>query len=227
MSNPLILSIDPKLLRTDERIIHAAIKVFADSSLEKATLAIIAKEAGITLSSITYYFKTKEKLYGEVLNRILDYMLDDINRRIAELDAISDSASNPQSVNSLTPEVAEANLRDLFQHFVKRLFDNGSALFVRIMIREQSAPSVFYDDIYERYFKRVIHLFERLIKVITGCEEKHRLSMLAFSAFAQIIGSRLEKYVILKHSGIEEFSVEDIEQIATMITENAMLIVKQ
>ncbi|MDR0609164.1 MAG: CerR family C-terminal domain-containing protein [Planctomycetaceae bacterium] len=219
MSNPIILSIDPKLLRTDERIIHAAIKVFADFSLEKATLAIIAKEAGITLSSITYYFKTKEKLYGEVLNRILDYMLDDINRRIAELDAMSE--------NALTPEVAEINLRDLFRHFVGRLFDSGSALFVRILIREQSAPSVFYNDIYERYFKRVIHLLERLIGVITGCKEKHRLSMLAFSAFAQIIGSRLEKYLLLKHSGIEEFSADDIEQIEMIITENAMLIVKQ
>jgi AcrR family transcriptional regulator len=226
MSNPIILSIDPKLLRTDERIIHAAIKVFADSSLEKATLAIIAKEAEITLSSITYYFKTKEKLYGEVINRILDYMLDDINRRIAELDAISDSVSNSQTVGSFTPEVAEANLRDLFRHFVKRLFDSNSSLFVRILIREQSAPSVFYNDIYERYFKQVMHLLERLIKAITGCEEKHRLSMLAFSAFAQIIGSRLEKYVILKHSGIEEFSEDDIEQLTTIITENAMLIVK-
>jgi AcrR family transcriptional regulator len=222
MSNPIILSIDPKLLRTDERIIHAAIKVFADFSLEKATLAIIAKEAGITLSSITYHFKTKEKLYGEVLNRILDYMLDDINRRIAELDAISDS----QVANSFTPEVAEANLRNLFQHFVARLFDSGSALFVRILIREQSAPSAFYNDIYERYFKQVMLLLERLIKAITGCEEKHRLSMLAFSALAQIIGSRIEKYLILKHSNIEEFSADDIEQLATLITENAMLIVK-
>ncbi|MDR1271049.1 MAG: hypothetical protein LBK82_16160 [Planctomycetaceae bacterium] len=43
----------------------------------------------------------------------------------------------------------------------------------------------------------------------------------------KIIGSRLERYVILKHSGIEEFSAEDIEQLATMIAENAMLIVKQ
>jgi hypothetical protein len=115
----------------------------------------------------------------------------------------------------------------LFRHFIKRLFDSGSSLFVRIVIREQSAPSAFYNDIYERYFKRVIHLLERLIRAITGCEEKYRLSMLAFSAFAQIIGSRLEKYVILKHSGIEEFSAKDIEQLATMITENAMLIVKQ
>ncbi|MGL6194528.1 MAG: TetR family transcriptional regulator, partial [Thermoguttaceae bacterium] len=49
------MTIDPSLLKSDERIILAAIKIFADYPPELASVRMIAKEAKVNYSAITYH----------------------------------------------------------------------------------------------------------------------------------------------------------------------------
>ncbi len=77
-------------LKTKERklrqqiIIDAAREVFGQKTYDKASMAEIAKAAGIAKASIYTYFKSQEELYAKIA--IIDScdFIDDIESRIKE-----------------------------------------------------------------------------------------------------------------------------------------------
>ena len=52
-----------------DRILDAAEKVFADCGFEGASLRNIVGEAGVNLATVYYYFESKERLMGAVIER--------------------------------------------------------------------------------------------------------------------------------------------------------------
>ncbi|KUR76653.1 TetR/AcrR family transcriptional regulator [Novosphingobium sp. Fuku2-ISO-50] len=77
---------------TLERILAAARDAFAEHGFDRARLDSIAKAAGVTKQLVYHYFKTKEELYGVVLDRVSDEvraMLDDPDfDRMPPVDAV-------------------------------------------------------------------------------------------------------------------------------------------
>ncbi|MBU2546899.1 MAG: TetR family transcriptional regulator [Proteobacteria bacterium] len=57
---------------TAQRILEAAVSEFADKGYFGARTQAIADAAGVNKALIHYYFRTKEKLYHEVLRSLLD-----------------------------------------------------------------------------------------------------------------------------------------------------------
>jgi TetR/AcrR family transcriptional regulator len=72
-----------------ERILDAALEVFAAYGFRGARIDQIAAAANISKPNLLYYFRTKEELYTAVLRRTLDMWLEPLR----ELD----SASNPRA----------------------------------------------------------------------------------------------------------------------------------
>ncbi|MDZ7774257.1 MAG: helix-turn-helix domain-containing protein [Bacteroidales bacterium] len=48
---------------TEQKILHAAKKMFLTEGYHKTTTAALAKQAGVNQASIHYYFSDKETLY--------------------------------------------------------------------------------------------------------------------------------------------------------------------
>ncbi|HEV2557355.1 MAG TPA: HTH-type transcriptional regulator RutR [Microvirga sp.] len=71
-----------------ERILDAALEVFAAYGFRGARIDQIAAAAGLSKPNLLYYFRTKEELYTAVLRRTLEMWLGPLR----ELDA----ASNPR-----------------------------------------------------------------------------------------------------------------------------------
>lgn len=67
---------------TRERILQAARRIFAESGYESATFQAIAMEIGLTRPAINIYFPSKSVLYGEVVARAGDIVMDAV--RVAE-----------------------------------------------------------------------------------------------------------------------------------------------
>ena len=80
-----IMSVDPDKLKTEERIIVAAIRIFSDCPVEVASTRMIAKEVGVSLSAIPYYFKTKENLYQATINRMVDFVEEGARQMFVDL----------------------------------------------------------------------------------------------------------------------------------------------
>ena len=61
---------------TRERILAAARRIFAESGYEAATFQAIAMEIGLTRPAINIYFPNKSALYGEVVSRAGNTVLE-------------------------------------------------------------------------------------------------------------------------------------------------------
>lgn len=59
-------------METREQLLVAAIHRFAEKGFYGASIADIAADLGLTKQALIHHFGTKEKLYGEVLQRIAD-----------------------------------------------------------------------------------------------------------------------------------------------------------
>ncbi|MDW5328344.1 TetR/AcrR family transcriptional regulator [Plantactinospora sp. KLBMP9567] len=66
---------------SQERILTAALEVFAEQGYENATISQITERAGVSRGLVSYYFATKQDLLRAILGRWLDgllTMLDDL-----------------------------------------------------------------------------------------------------------------------------------------------------
>ena len=75
-------------IRSETKILAAALKVFAEAGFKGATLEAIAAHAGMSQPNLHNYFKTKLQLYLRILDDILDIWLEPIS----ELAAAGDPA---------------------------------------------------------------------------------------------------------------------------------------
>lgn len=64
-----------------EELLRVALDVFSRDKYGSATLADIAKAAGVTRSTLLYHFNSKEELYAAVIK-----WRDDVNRELLSLD---------------------------------------------------------------------------------------------------------------------------------------------
>ena len=78
--------IDREKLEAD--IVAEAVRVFADSGYQGASVSTIADNAGLSKQNLLYYFPTKQALYERVLDGVLDEWL-------ARMESLADPAQAP------------------------------------------------------------------------------------------------------------------------------------
>jgi len=64
-------------VKSQEKIILAAIDLIEDKGMQNLTIRNIAKKAGVNSAAINYYFRSKEKLLEEVLRTTVDHAITD------------------------------------------------------------------------------------------------------------------------------------------------------
>ena len=72
-------------------IVAVAVKVFAESGYEGASIATIADQAGLSKQNLMYYFPTKQALYERVLDDVLDDWLE-------RMESLAAADQEPQAV---------------------------------------------------------------------------------------------------------------------------------
>jgi TetR/AcrR family transcriptional regulator len=73
-------------IENEERILDAALEVFAVSGFNGATIDQIAVAAGMSKPNLLYYFRTKEAMHRRLIERLLETWLDPLR----EFDAAGD-----------------------------------------------------------------------------------------------------------------------------------------
>lgn len=64
---------------TRERLLAAALRLFADKGFHGASIEQIGREVGLTKQALLHHFGSKQKLYGAVLERISARLLADLD----------------------------------------------------------------------------------------------------------------------------------------------------
>lgn len=73
-----------------QAIFDAALQAFSDHGLRGATLEQIASQAGLSKANVVYYFDSKEAIYLELLESLLDTWLDPLRSLSADGDPIEE-----------------------------------------------------------------------------------------------------------------------------------------
>ena len=75
-------------LETRERLLEAALQVFATHGFEGATTREIARQAGVALAALPYHFTTKEALWRAAADRIFGQLAESFRTRLAGLEGV-------------------------------------------------------------------------------------------------------------------------------------------
>lgn len=103
-------------INTEDRVLDAAYYIFLLYGFHGTTLQKIANEAGVNKATIHYYFRSKEKLYGIVVELIIGLILN------AEFDFASNREKVEKPIWFLYTELY--NNRDIFERTIKKLYPN-------------------------------------------------------------------------------------------------------
>lgn len=96
-----------------QRIINAAIKVFAQEGYERASTRQIATEAGVTPPALQYYFDSKEGLNRACAELVVSQALEQLSGPLEAARRVSAEASREEALDalcSLLDALVDANL---------------------------------------------------------------------------------------------------------------------
>ena len=138
-------SIKRRVLNRDKLeadILAEAVRVFAESGYEGASIATVADNAGLSKQNLMYYFPTKQALYARVLDGVLDEWLE-------RMDKLADAEQDPRDV-----------LRAYIQAKLK--FSREQPYASRVYAMEVISGAQLYGD---QIQKRVVPLLRKDIEV--------------------------------------------------------------
>jgi AcrR family transcriptional regulator len=72
---------------TQERIVRAAVALFATQGYERASISAIAERAEVSRSAVFWHFSNKESLFREAFRRMLMPFFDELKRSLAHIEA--------------------------------------------------------------------------------------------------------------------------------------------
>jgi len=197
-----------------ERLLEAALDTFGRYGYEAATTRMIAKEAGVNIAAIPYYFNGKEGLYMAVIDHIVTIItnhLEDIHLAAAGLDL-----SGPQA-----KEEATALIEMFFNRLISFMVGAPQAPRVsRIIFREQLYPSAAYDRIFSGFMAAAIDTAARLIMAISETTSERTAKIRALTLIGQVLIFRIARETAVRSLAMEGYSGVETEEIRQVVNEH-------
>lgn len=209
--------VDPSMLKTEERILYAAMKVFAKYPFGAASIRMIAGEANVNLSSVMYHFRSKDHLYEAVFERLMESH----NQTLAPFFEIVDQEK------TFSQERAEDLILQMIAAIMDELYSSPEkTAFAKITFLEYYFPSPLYDSLYDRYFKKNYEILVDLIMAATGLRNRRRGVLLAVHISGQMIGFRMERQYLKRNLGLLGYTREEAGEIKEIVLNSTTLILE-
>jgi TetR/AcrR family transcriptional regulator len=141
---------------TRERIVAAALDLFAERSFEGATMRHIAERAGVTQPLVNYHFRSKDELWRVAMDRVFARLREALEAREAGLRGVDEitiaklivrefitfSAANPELHRIITQECkTEGSRLDwLVDNHIRPLYDATTEVLQRLVDAGRIAP---------------------------------------------------------------------------------------
>lgn len=135
---------------TRQKLIKAAIKLFAEKGFRDATVRQICKQAGTAnINAVNYYFGSKEQLYKQILELIF-----------AEYDK-----QTPKDFLNKTPE---EQLDIYISTFCKILYKEGDSNTIAILVEEFTKPFPFLEEVIDTFNRPRVKGLLKMFKGLLG-----------------------------------------------------------
>jgi TetR/AcrR family transcriptional regulator, regulator of cefoperazone and chloramphenicol sensitivity len=149
------IEINPKA-----KILDAAVTIFSQNGFEGARTRDIADLAQVNISTLHYHFKSKDNIYGSVIQEINSlsnkYMMPTM---IAQKEIIANSKNKKQIVEAI---------KVMAITFVETITQPENKRYSKIIAFEQIEQSKHFKTLFENVMKRVCEPFLLAVAKITG-----------------------------------------------------------
>ena len=181
-------------------ILAEAVRVFAESGYEGASIATVAENAGLSKQNLMYYFPTKQALYERVLDGVLDDWLE-------RMDSLADPEQDPRDV-----------LRAYVQ--AKLRFSREQPWASRVYAMEVISGAQLYG---EQIQKRVVPLLRKDIEVFERWIGEGKIAQVNATHLLFAIWAMTQSYADFSTQmalvlNRKQLSKKDFEDAETMIT---------
>lgn len=179
---------------TQERILFAATKVFAEHGFRDATTRLICAEAEVNSALVNYYFRSKAELYKAVVASLFK----NTGKRLLTLaDSVHDEASWHQAIRRwINRSLAICAARKPPELWAARL-----------MGMEECVPSELAQDIEAKFAKPVRLSFKRLLSMGMVRDDPVEVSLWASTINAQCV-----VYALTKDGWVQRFAPPQISR---------------
>ena len=186
-----------------QRLLDAAIEVFAEKGYEAASVREICSKAGVNIAGVNYYFRDKEKLYIEAA-------------KYAHISACGNVAETIRNIDPAIPAVEQ--LRYFIREMATRMHAPANPFAVRLMMREMSHPSVAAEAVVKEYVQPLAFRLREILRSLLPQLEERRLLMVGFSVIGQILYYRQNRFVSELIFGPEGIGSLDAAMVVEHIT---------
>jgi len=178
---------------TQDRILHAATKVFAEHGYKDATTRMICAEARVNVALVNYYFRSKSELYKAVIAALFE-------------DVAMPMMSIPDTVCD------EATWKKAMRTWIRRSLAICAARkppefwMARLMGMEECVPSDMAQDIERKFAIPMRQCFARLLRMAMKGNDPVELNLWCGSVHAQCV-----VYAIAKPSWAMRFCPPELD----------------
>ena len=171
---------DVSQTNTREKILHAAMKIFAERGYKDATTRMICAEARVNVALVNYYFSSKAELYRTVISGLFE----DVGKPMLAI---------PETVRG------EATWRQAIRTWVRRSLSICAAnrppesYAARLMGMEECVPSDMTQDIERKFTEPMRQCFARLIRMALPDADPMEISLWSSAVNAQSVVYALTK----------------------------------
>lgn len=192
-----------------KKIINSAILLFANKGFDSTSTREICKHAGVNLSLISYYFKTKDSLYTEIIDSIVNYGLEYLKEELLKANNLA----------KMTCEEKVCLYKTILEKYVDFLYSESVPnSFVVLMLKEQT---VAHSKFSELFAKKIDILYKTLRKILASIlkktENDKTVVLEVFSIVGQILSFKFMDKVTLENLKQDVYTREDNKRIIKMV----------
>jgi AcrR family transcriptional regulator len=190
---------------TQERLLEAAGRVFAERGFRQATVREICRRAGANVAAVNYHFGDKARLYAETLT---------YGARTALAKFPPDAGLRPRAA----PEEA---LHAFVRSFLRRFLDVGTADWHgKLCAREMVEPTAALDGLVREVIAPLSARLNGIMRALLGpTVPAERVRLAQLSVVGQCLFYHHSRPVLERLFGPRRMSGRDIERLARHITD--------
>lgn len=146
---------------TRQRLLEAAIELFAELGYERASTRTIARHAGVSLPALQYYFGGKEGLY----RACAEYITEDVRWR---LGPAAERVRSALGRSDLTRTELLELLRAVVEPFLEGLATDRPESWALFFARAQGEHNAAFEAIFEQIGRRLLATVTEIVGRILG-----------------------------------------------------------
>ena len=191
-------------IQTRQRVLEAAVEVFAEHGFRKATVRDICKRAHANVAAINYHFRDKEGLYTAVLQYAHQCACE----------------KYPPQLGLRGDATLEQRLQAFVRSLLLRIFDEGRhAWHGKLMSREMFEPTRALDALVENNIRPLSQQLESIVSGLLGAQTNSRVIRLCtMSIVAQCVFYHHARPVISRLYPNQKYNPDEVGRLADHIT---------